>query len=218
MNEIDHTYWYFSRSAGFAAYLLLFVSVVFGLTMTGGLLERFLRRYRVYDLHRYLSLLTLIVVIFHILIVLPDDFTGFSLQELLIPFNSPYRALYTAVGAFSFYLTVFIVCSFYLRPLVPYRAWRLIHYITYGAFILALAHGIGAGTDSGAAWARLLYIGTGWLVFVLFTYRLLWGAARPGVPAVGGGLRLSLPRTKRGTTADRVPEASKPSSSRAQSL
>ena len=53
MTEIDHTYWYLNRASGFVAYLLLFVSVTLGLTMTGGVIERVLRRYRVYDLHRF---------------------------------------------------------------------------------------------------------------------------------------------------------------------
>jgi predicted ferric reductase len=178
VNEIDHTYWYLTRASGLAAYLLLFTSVTLGLTMTGDVLERFLRRHRIYDLHRFLSLLTLGICIFHALIVLPDDYIGFSIIELLVPFASPYRPEFMALGVLSLYLTAFIVGTFYVRRFVTYPAWRLIHYGTFGAFTLALVHGIGAGTDTDAGWAQYLYAATGLIAFNLLVYRALKGSAR----------------------------------------
>jgi predicted ferric reductase len=180
VNDIDHTYWYMTRASGFVAYMLLFAAVVFGLSMTGDLVSRWLARFRVYDLHRFLSLLALAAAVFHALIVLPDRYIGFSLFELLIPFASPYRPFYMALGAFSLYLAAFIAGTFYLRRLVPYRVWRLIHYATFGAFALALVHGAGAGTDTAAAWPPYLYAATGLIAFNLLVYRALKGSARPG--------------------------------------
>jgi predicted ferric reductase len=180
VNDIDHTYWYMTRASGFVAYMLLFAAVVFGLSMTGDVVSRWLARFRVYDLHRFLSLLALAAAVFHTLIVLPDRYIGFPLLELLIPFASPYRPFYMALGGFSLYLTAFIVCTFYLRRLVPYRVWRLIHYATFGAFALALVHGAGAGTDTAAAWPPYLYVATGLIAFNLLVYRALKGSGRPG--------------------------------------
>ncbi|MPZ50345.1 MAG: iron reductase [Dehalococcoidia bacterium] len=178
MNEIDHTYWYLTRASGFVAYLLLFLSVSLGLSMTGDVVERWLRRHRLYDFHRFLSLLTLGVVVFHTLIVLPDAFIGFSVGELLLPFASPYRPEYMALGVFALYLTGFIVASFYLRHLIGYQIWRWLHYATFVAFAMALVHGIGAGTDTEAAWAQYLYASTGLIAFNLLIYRALKGSAR----------------------------------------
>jgi predicted ferric reductase len=181
VNEIDHTYWYLTRASGFVAYLLLFASVVLGLTMTGDVVERWLRRYRVYDLHRFLSLLTLCVTVFHALVVLGDEFIGFSVAELLLPFASPYRPEYMALGVFSLYLSGFIVASFYVRRWLTYPAWRLLHYATFVAFTLALVHGIGAGTDTEGAWGQYLYAATGLVAFNLLVYRVFKGSAR-GIP------------------------------------
>ena len=178
MSEIDHTYWYLTRSAGLVAYLMLFVSVTLGLTMTGGVLERWLRRYRVYDLHRYLSLLTLIVIVFHVLIVLPDRYLSFSVAELLLPFASPYRPLYMTLGGLSLYLMAIIIGTFYLRRLFSYARWRFVHYATFGAYVLALVHGIGAGTDTPAGWVQYLYAATALITFNLLVYRALKGSAR----------------------------------------
>jgi predicted ferric reductase len=185
MNDIEHTYWYLTRASGFVAYMLLFAAVVFGLSMTGDVVSRWLARFRVYDLHRFLSLLALAAAVFHALIVLPDGYIGFSLLELLIPFASPYRPFYMALGLLSLYLTAFITGTFYLRRLVPYRVWRLIHYATFGAFALALVHGAGAGTDTAAAWPPYLYAATGLMAFNLLVYRALKGSARPGRSPAG---------------------------------
>jgi predicted ferric reductase len=185
VNDIDHTYWYMTRAAGFVAYMLLFVAVVFGLTMTSDVVSRWLARFRVYDLHRFLSLLALAASVFHALIVLPDRYIAFTLLELLVPFASPYRPFYMALGTLSLYLTAFIVGTFYLRRLVPYRVWRLIHYATFGAFGLALLHGAGAGSDTAATWPPYLYAATGLIAFNLLVYRALKGSARPGRPQAG---------------------------------
>jgi predicted ferric reductase len=182
VKRVDHTYWYLSRASGFVAYLLLFASVTLGLTMTGSVAGRWLQRFRVYDLHRFLSLITLGVTVFHVFIVLGDAYIAFSVAELLVPFASPYESLYLALGGFGLYLTALIVASFYVRSFVTYPVWRLLHYATFGAFVLALAHGIGAGTDTAAPWARYLYAVTAVIAFNLLVYRLLRGSAR-GIPA-----------------------------------
>jgi predicted ferric reductase len=180
MNDIDHSFWYITRASGFVAYMLLFAAVIFGLTMTGDVVTRWFARFRVYDLHRFLSLLALTSAVLHALIVLPDRYIGFSVVELLVPLASPYRPFYMALGLLSLCLTAFIVGTFYLRQLVPYRIWRVIHYATFGAFALALVHGVGAGTDTAAGWPPYLYAATGLMAFNLLVYRVLKGSARPG--------------------------------------
>jgi sulfoxide reductase heme-binding subunit YedZ len=178
MTEIDHTYWYLNRAGGIVAYFLLFVALSLGLSLTGGALERFLRRYRVYDFHRFVSLLALGASLLHVFIVLPDRYASFGLADLLLPFASSYRPAYMALGILSLYLIGVIILAFYLRHLVTYRGWRLIHYATFAAFMLALVHGIGAGTDTPTAWAQYLYAATAIVAFNLLVYRLLRRGAR----------------------------------------
>jgi predicted ferric reductase len=170
-------FWYLTRASGLVAYLLMFASVTLGLGMTAGV-AAWLRRHRVYDLHRFLSLLTLAVVVFHVFIVLPDGYFGFSLRELLVPFASPYEPFFMALGVLSLYLTAFIIATFYLRPLVPYGAWRFLHGGTFLAFLLALAHGIGAGSDTDMAWTQYIYAASGFVVLALIARRVFGGTAR----------------------------------------
>ena len=184
MDGADHTFWYLTRATGLVAFVLLTASVSLGLLMTGGLPQS-LRRNAVYDIHRFLALLTLCLTIGHVLIVLPDAFFGFTLTELLVPFASPYEPAYMALGVVSLYLMAVVIATFYLRPLVPYKAWRLIHYGTFAVFIMALLHGIGAGTDSDTAWASLLYVLGGSTVLGLLLVRLWRGLLVGGMPRVG---------------------------------
>jgi methionine sulfoxide reductase heme-binding subunit len=181
MAEIDHTYWYLARAAGIVAYLMLFAGVTLGLLMTGSLLDRWFPRNRVYDLHRFVSLLTLGLILLHALIVLPDAYFSFSVVELFVPFASPFSPAFMALGAISLYVTIVVVGAFYLRGILSYAVWRLIHYATFGAYVLALVHGIGAGTDT--AWAQYLYAATAVIVFNLFVYRVLKGSTRGIKPA-----------------------------------
>ena len=176
MEGVDHTFWYLTRASGFVAYLLVFSSVALGLLLTGG--SAGLKRYDVYDLHRFVALLTLAATLFHLLIVLPDAYIGFSLSELLIPFASPYRPSYMALGPLSFYLMVLAAASFYSMPRVPYLWWRRLHYSTVVVFFMALAHGLGAGADTDIAWALALYGVTGALILLLAGRRAVVGRCR----------------------------------------
>jgi predicted ferric reductase len=112
---MNHEFWYLSRAAGFVAYLLLFVSVVLGVSMGTRLIERFARRNFVFDLHRFTTLLALAFTFFHVYVLLGDGRFRFSVWELSLPFLSPYRAWQTAVGVFTFYGMALVAGSFYVR-------------------------------------------------------------------------------------------------------
>ena len=185
MDGGDQTFWYLTRASGLVAYLLLFGSVSLGLALTGG--SAGLRRYDIYDLHRFIALVTLAVTGFHLLIVLPDAYISFTLPELLVPFASPYRPVYMALGVLGFYLMVLVLASFYRMPRVPYWLWRRLHYATFFIFALALAHGLGAGTDTGTGWALALYGATGWVVLALACRRALVGRSRGLIPVPHAG-------------------------------
>jgi predicted ferric reductase len=167
-----HEFWYLTRATGLVSFVLLTASVSLGLLMTAKASSR-LRRNAIYDIHRFLALLTLMLTVVHVFIVLPDDFIGFSVWELLVPFASPYEPGFMALGVLALYLMGVVVATFYMRPLVPYPVWRAVHYATFGVFVMALAHGIGAGADSGTYWAQGMYFAGGGAVVVLLARRLL---------------------------------------------
>jgi predicted ferric reductase len=185
--EGEHAFWYLTRASGLVAFVLLTASVSLGLLMTGKV-SGLMRRNVAYDIHRFVALLTLCLTVAHTFIVLPDAYVGFTVWELLTPFASPYEPTFMALGTLALYVMGVVIATFYLRPLVPYAAWRAIHYATFAVFVMALAHGIGAGSDSGMIWAQALYLVGGSIVLVLLlarVWRLATRARRstPEIPA-----------------------------------
>ena len=173
---VNHTFWYISRAAGFTAYALLTLTVCLGLLVRTRLLEAIVARWRSFDLHQFTALLALAFVALHIFSLLGDQYIGFQFDQLFIPLASPYRPVQVALGIIALYLLIVIVGSFYVRRSISYQTWRAIHYATFGLFVLVLAHGVLAGTDSGQSWAREIYWGTGLLVASLTFWRMRQGS------------------------------------------
>jgi len=170
---LAHPYWYLGRSAGFVAYSLLLTSVALGMAVSSRIFDGLLGRPWVYELHRFLSIFVLIAILFHALIMLPDPYAKFTLKELLVPFQSDYKNGAMAMGIISLYGLALVSASFYLTRFIGQKAWRTVHYSTFGLFIGATAHGIWTGTDSGQYAVQFFYLASGTTVLFLSFYRLL---------------------------------------------
>lgn len=173
---VNHTFWYVSRAAGLTAYLLLFINVCLGLSISSGLLGGVMARWRVFDLHQFTGLVAFGFLALHMFVLLGDQYTGFTVTQLLVPFASSYRPAWTALGILAFYLLLAVGISSYAKRRIGRRAWRGIHYLSYAVFLFSLAHGIFSGTDTSEPWAGLLYLSTGAIVLLL----TLWRLSAPG--------------------------------------
>ena len=173
-------YWYLSRASGFVAYGLVWASMVFGLLITNKLARVWPGGPTAFDLHQYVSLLGLAFGLFHALILLGDRYVNYTLVQVLMPFASiGYRPLLVGLGQVGFYVMVIVSATFYIRKNIGHRAFRMIHLLSYGMFLLALVHGLGAGTDSTTLWAGIMYWATGGVVLFLTVYRILVTRAQP---------------------------------------
>ena len=107
--------WIVARAAGFTAYGLLTGSVVLGLAL--GLRWRSPRwpRWATTELHRFVTLLTLIFLGLHIVALALDDYMRFGLVELLVPFANPYRPLWTGLGVVAAWLALAVWASSWLQ-------------------------------------------------------------------------------------------------------
>src|SRR5215211_527915 len=87
-----------ARAAGFTAYGLLTGSVVLGLAL--GLRWRSPRwpRWATTELHRFVTLLTLVFLGLHVVLLALDGYMRFRPVELLVPFANHYRPLWTGLG------------------------------------------------------------------------------------------------------------------------
>lgn len=169
---MNHEFWYLSRAAGFTAYIALFASVALGLMMTTKAAQRSGRQQLVFDMHRFVTILAVAFSLFHVYILLGDQFFSFNVWQLSLPFASPYRTLAVAVGVVSMYALLLVTASFWVRKWIGYRTWRALHFMTFAMYAGVTLHAVTAGTDTTQPWARLLYVSTGLVVLGLLAHRL----------------------------------------------
>jgi len=176
--------WYAARASGIVAYLLLTVVVLVGLTLSGQLRLRRWPKFAITDVHRFGGLLVGVFVSIHVLTIALDTYTPFSLTQLVVPFTSHYRPLWTALGIVAAELLAAIAISNALRNTIPYRWWRRIHVLNLAVWAAATVHGIGAGTDSPSAWITAMYLVSVSSVLAALAWRL--GRRRLAPAAVRG--------------------------------
>jgi len=158
--DSEHLWWYISRAAGLMAYLLLWLSMVWGFAVSSKIFDPFLERMFTFDFHEILSLLGLGFIGLHAIVLMLDRIEPLSLTEILLPFVSSYRPLWTGIGIIAFYLSVLVTVTFYLRNKISMKTFRSIHYLSIAAYASALFHGLYAGTDASLLWAQIMYWGT----------------------------------------------------------
>jgi predicted ferric reductase len=172
--DAPKAYWYLSRSSAFAAYGLLWISMAMGIMISNKMARMWPGGPTAFDIHQFTSLLGLNLGLFHALILLGDRFIDYRLAQLLIPFGSVnYKPFAVGLGQIGFYLLIVVGLTFYVRNWIGHRSWRVIHYLSFGAFLLAMIHGLLAGTDSGHPLAILAYAVSAISMLFLTIYRVL---------------------------------------------
>ncbi len=175
-------WWYVTRASGIVAFALVALTTGLGLAATSRLGDGILNRRWVFDLHKAASLLALAFVALHMAVLIPDPWIEFKPWDLLLPGLSPYRPLPVALGVLAMYGAIVAAGSFYVRKLLGRGTWRALHFATFGTFVLALVHGLYAGTDSGEPWMTLTYFVVGLAIFFLAVFRILAAPLpRPGL-------------------------------------
>jgi predicted ferric reductase len=180
MNTIwQNVTWDIARAGGFTAYILLTLAVIVGLALSTKIQSpsrwpRLLNN----ELHNFLTLLSTIFLVVHVLAVWIDPFTHFGLNEILIPLASTYRPVWMALGIVGLYLGIAIGISTWLRPHIGYKLWRSLHVLTLGIFALATIHGIGTGSDTQTPWALGIYLVSIVLVGLLLCRRLFFSKGK----------------------------------------
>jgi methionine sulfoxide reductase heme-binding subunit len=165
--------WYVTRAAGLISYLLLWLSTVWGLAVSNKILDPVLQRAFTYDFHQFLSLLAIGFIFLHIGVLLADQYLPFSVAQILVPFAAPYRPVWVGLGTIGMYLTLLVSITFYIRKWIGQKTFRVIHLVSYLAFIAVALHGLFAGTDSPLPTVQAMYLLTTLSVVFLTVYRIV---------------------------------------------
>jgi predicted ferric reductase len=171
--DSQQLWWYVTRSAGILAYLLLWLSTVWGLAVPSRIIQPLLDQGSTFDFHQFISLLSIGFVLLHVLVLTLDRYLPYSTLQILIPFLSPYRPLWVGIGVISFYLILLVTVTFYLRTRIGMNTFRAIHVLSLAGYLGVTLHGFYSGTDSPLLSMQLLYRGTALVVVFLTVYWLV---------------------------------------------
>lgn len=144
----DPTLWFITRGAASAAYVVLTVVTALGLAIGTRAFDSVMQRWRVLDLHQVLTLALVGLILLHLGTLAFDPYLPFGIVHLIWPVGELYNPLPVALGVIALYTLVLVVVSSWVRPQLPYRVWRAIHYLSFVAFIVLTLHGILTGTDT----------------------------------------------------------------------
>jgi methionine sulfoxide reductase heme-binding subunit len=150
--------WYVTRAAATSSYIALSLLVLLGMARSltqrnGGRVAWWLD-----EAHRFLALLVAGLVGLHLVSLLFDALIPFSLLNILLPINEPYRGFPVAIGVIAMYGLLIVLASSWLRQRVGQKAWRLLHYLSFAVFAGVTLHGVLAGSDSSQPWMVFIYV------------------------------------------------------------
>src|SRR5712664_2902415 len=130
-------------------------------------------------LHRNLALMTLVFLTLHIATAVVDPFTHLGWLTAVVPFSSYYRTFWLGLGTIAFELLLAIVVTSLARGLIGRVAWRMVHWLTYASWPVAVIHGIGTGTDTWSAWLLVLTLACVAAVVGAIGFRVTAGSRDP---------------------------------------
>ena len=153
-DPLQHAWWLAGRASGLVALGLVTLSVIAGLALGGRLPTAPGGVSRLRSMHEQIALVALVAVAVHGLTLLGDAWLKATPLDLLTPFTIAYRPLWTGLGVVAAELTAILALSFYVRRRIGAHLWRRAHRLTLLAWLLAVLHSLGAGTDAGLPGVR----------------------------------------------------------------
>jgi len=186
--------WYTTRATGTVALVLLTATVVLGILTTTRASTSGVPKFAVSDLHRRVSLLAMLFLGIHIFTAVIDTFVPIGLVAAAVPFTSKYSPFWVGLGTVAFDLLLAVVATSLLRQRISARTFRGVHWLVYASWPVAVAHGIGVGTDLRFSWMQVLVAAC--LVSVLCA--LAW---RIRAHPYRGGHRTAVPPRRAGSAA-----------------
>jgi cytochrome b561 len=173
------TNWNLLRAAGIGAYVMLFLSVSWGLASTTTPFGKRVSKPSSTLVHQFMSTCGLFLLAIHMGALLIDAFMPFSVAELFVPMSSVYRPVAVTLGIAAMYGLVLVIVASWLRKPIGTTWWKRTHLLAIPVFTVSLLHGVFAGTDSARPVMWWLYVGTGLTVVFLIVVRALTVGLRP---------------------------------------
>jgi sulfoxide reductase heme-binding subunit YedZ len=173
------TTWVMLRAAGIGAYVMVFLSVAWGLIATTSLIGKRVSRASATTVHQFIATTGLVLLGVHLAGLVVDPFMPFGVREIAIPMASAYRPVAVTTGVVAMYTMVGVIVLSWMRKTIGTTWWRRSHLLAVPVFAMSLVHGLLAGTDSQRPAMWWLYLATGLAVVFLVLVRGLTFGFRP---------------------------------------
>ena len=144
--------WYFGRGSGLVSLVLLTVVVALGVGARSGRTAFGLPRFAVNLLHRNAALLAVVMLAGHVVSLYFDPYAQLRFFDLVVPFAGQYRPFWLGLGTLAFDLVLALIATSLLRHRLGARTWRIVHWLAYLSWPIALLHGVQTGTDGHSWW------------------------------------------------------------------
>jgi methionine sulfoxide reductase heme-binding subunit len=164
--------WWAVRAFGLLAYVAAWLSTLFGVLVAAPGSKSWLDRATALELHGRWSVATLVTTAVHVLLVVGDAHSGVTPLVLLSPLASAKLTGPIALGTFATWGLAVLALSTAAYRKLPRWGWRALHATAFGTFLLALAHGVVAGTDTQSPVVSGAYALTTAVLLVAMAYRI----------------------------------------------
>jgi methionine sulfoxide reductase heme-binding subunit len=173
--DLNTVLWIIGRATGMVGVILLSLAAAMGLALSMKASSPRFPRWLTTDLHRYVTILAVVVSVVHLVVLWLDSQSGLSALSLVIPFISAWDPVAVGIGVLGLEITLVVWLTTRLRDRMGYRLWQVIHRTASVGWVLVIAHGLMAGTDTRATWAIVTYAACAGMVMGLMVPRMVIG-------------------------------------------
>lgn len=180
-------FWYVTRVAGLVSFFLLYIVMFLGLSIRTPILNKIVKPIHSLNIHAWLSVQALILVIVHGGVLLFDKYAAFSWLDISVPFFNKTYGWSLAAGIMAMYLMLVLILTSYFKKFINYKVWRLIHFLNIALYAMGVYHALNLGTDLASGMGRTIFIGLNvflaFIIVVNLSVRLV-GAIRRKVQTI----------------------------------
>ena len=142
------TWWFLTRASGLVAWIMLTLSVIWGIVLSTKAFPGQRRPVWLLEVHRWLGGLTMAFLAVHLAALVADNYVDFGLADITIPYATDWKPGAVALGVLGAWLLVAVELTSLAMRKLPRKVWRFVHLSSYVAFWLASMHAAFAGTDA----------------------------------------------------------------------
>lgn len=153
--------WFFGRASGLVAFLCMWVSLMIAQSIRNPWMRRWIAPAYKLDLHIYFAIAAFLLGAFHGVAFILDRYTNLSILEFFIPFyadSGVVNTIFLGFGILALYGFLIVGTIAMFRRFLPYKVFRISHFLNIPVAILVYWHAVKIGTDLKVGWVFWIFL------------------------------------------------------------